>query len=130
MSKTVLIVEDEFLVAMDLEDIVSQAGYSVIGIAPDQETVSRMDALPDVALVDLNLRDGPTGLAIARSLVAKGKTTVIFVTANPRQISDPPIRSIGYVQKPFSADAILTAIDYAANGANRRLPHGLHLFHD
>ena len=129
MSKNILIVEDEFLVAMDLEDIVSRAGYRVLGIAPDQEAVSRMSEVPDIALVDLNLRDGPTGVAIARKLVERGNTIVIFVTANPAQITDPPHRSIGYVQKPFSPEAILTAIEFAAQGQHKRLPHGLHLFH-
>lgn len=130
MSKKILIVEDEFLVAMDLEDIVASAGYRVLGIAPDKQAASNFAELPDIALVDINLRDGPTGVAIARDLSERGGTVVIFVTANPSQITDPPLRSIGYVQKPFSPEAILTALEFAAQGERRRLPHGLHLFHD
>ena len=128
MSKTVLIVEDEVLVAMDLEDIVNGAGHTVIGIAPDRSSVSALVQVPEIALVDLNLRDGATGAEIARRLSSTGVTTVIFITANPAQIGEPPEGSLGYVQKPFSPEAIVSALELAATGLGGSLPQGLHLF--
>ena len=124
----VLIVEDEVMLAMDLEDIVIGAGHEVIGIVHDRKGVSRICSQPQVALVDLNLRDGPTGRDIARELTDDAGTKVIFVTANPGQIGDPPpAGAVGYVQKPFSAAAISAAISYAATGAGQA-PPGLHVF--
>jgi len=128
MSVKVLIVEDEMLVAMDLEFIVSNAGYQVIGIAPDRPSVHAVGEAPQVALVDLNLRDGLTGPEIARDLGEGAGAAVIFVTANPNQIGDPPVGAIGYVQKPFTPEAVLAAIEWAAGQAQSRPPHGLHLF--
>jgi two-component system, response regulator PdtaR len=58
----ILIVEDEFIVALNLRQIMSNMGFEVIGIAPDAATAERLaQAKPDIALVDLNLRDGHTG---------------------------------------------------------------------
>jgi CheY-like chemotaxis protein len=58
----VLIVEDEFLVALDLDDIISAAGFRVVGIAADATGVETLSQEPRLALVDLNLRDGPTAV--------------------------------------------------------------------
>ncbi|MFM5954839.1 MAG: response regulator [Novosphingobium sp.] len=112
----ILIVEDEFLVALDLEDILSRAGYSVAGIVSDFHGASAVAQAPRVALVDLNLRDGPTGNAIAWRLAQTFGTSIIFVTANPDQICSPPKTAIGYVQKPFKAESIVRAVRDAIEG--------------
>ncbi|WP_454797859.1 response regulator [Novosphingobium lindaniclasticum] len=109
----VLIVEDEFLVALQLEDILSDGGHAVLGTFPDAASVAALGEAPDVALVDLNLRDGLTGPAVARDLAVRFGARVIYVTANPGQIDSPAPTAIGVVQKPFSRQAILAAIAYA-----------------
>jgi DNA-binding response OmpR family regulator len=120
MSKTALIVEDEIFVALDLERILTDAGYSVCAIAADSEAARAAAPSADFALVDVNLRDGCTGPAIARELSASG-VKVVFVTANPAQIGQPAA-GLGYVRKPFSEAAILAAAKLAeqdaANAAN------------
>lgn len=118
MGATVLIVEDEILVALQLEDILSEAGHRVLGIVPDHASLGEMSAPPQVALVDLNLRDGPTGPAIARTLSEIFGTKIVYVTANPAQIEDPAPTAIGIVQKPFSQAAILAAIACAIGNLN------------
>lgn len=109
----VLIVEDEFLVALQLEDILLDNGYAVLGTVSDLASLATVGEAPDVALVDLNLRDGLTGPAIARDLAGRYGARVIYVTANPGQIDSPPETAIGIVQKPFSRQAILAAVTYA-----------------
>lgn len=115
------------MVAMDLEDMLSEAGHEVVGIAHDVSGVERLACLPSVALVDFNLRDGPTGRVIAERLIGRGGISVIFVTANPAQIESPPSGAVGYVQKPFTPQAILGAVSYVA-GSEATPPAGLHLF--
>jgi len=112
----VLIVEDEFLVALQLEDILADGGHAVIGTCPDRASLGLLGDIPDVALVDLNLRDGLTGPAIARDLSGLYGSRVIYVTANPGQIDIPAPTAIGIVQKPFTRQAILAAISYALSG--------------
>lgn len=112
----VLIVEDEFLVALQLEDILADGGHAVVGTVPDMASLGRLGEAPDVALVDLNLRDGLTGPAIARDLSGRYGARVIYVTANPGQIDLPAPTAVGVVQKPFTRQAILAAISYALAG--------------
>lgn len=61
MSATALIVEDEIFVALDLERILTDAGYKVKAIAADRLTAIEEAGECSFALVDINLRDGPTG---------------------------------------------------------------------
>lgn len=112
----VLIVEDEFLLALQLEDILADGGHAVVGTVPDCASLDRVQVAPDVALVDLNLRDGLTGPEIARRLSGRFGARVIYVTANPAQIDAPAPTAIGIVQKPFTREAILAAIAYATAG--------------
>ena len=115
MTKTALIVEDEIFVALDLERILTDAGYVVGGIAADRATA--LEAAPgcSFAFVDVNLRDGATGPAIARCISEDHGLKVVFVTANPSQIDDPD-GALGYIRKPFSEGAILAAAAAMAEG--------------
>lgn len=112
----ILIVEDEFLVALQLEDILEHGGHAVVGTVPDMASLAMLGEAPDVALVDLNLRDGLTGPAIARDLAVRFGARVIYVTANPKQIDAPAPTAVGVVQKPFTPSSILAAISYALAG--------------
>lgn len=113
MQGKVLIVEDEFLVALQLEDMLIEAGHDVVGIASDQTAARAITQAPQVALVDLNLRDGPSGPAIAHYLAKQYGTSIIYVTANASDIGNPAPTSIGVVHKPFSPQSILNSVAYA-----------------
>ncbi len=112
MSKTALIVEDEIFVALDLERILTDAGYKVTAIAADRESALKAADRCEIAFVDVNLRDGPSGPAIARAIARDHGVKVVFVTANPAQIEDAP--AVGFVRKPFSERAIRAAASHAA----------------
>ncbi|HEU0067249.1 MAG TPA: response regulator [Sphingomonas sp.] len=115
MPKTALIVEDEIFVALDLERILTDAGYAVAAIAADR--ASALAAAPDCrfAFVDVNLRDGPTGPEIAAAMARDYGVRCVFVTANPAQIGECP-GALGYIRKPFSEAAILAAAALAGEG--------------
>jgi two-component system, response regulator PdtaR len=124
-AANVLIVEDEFLVALQLEDILTDAGHRVVGIVPDQASVGALEQAPDVALVDLNLRDGPSGPTIAQLLAEQYGTMIVYVTANPGQIGQPAPTALGVVPKPFSQAAILAAVATAVKGKAGEISCGL-----
>jgi CheY-like chemotaxis protein len=116
MSKSrVLIVEDEYLVAADLEAALEELGYASVGIAQDLETALDLaQAGPDIALVDVHLRDGETGPLIARRLVEEFAVKVLFVTANPRMVADTQLPgAIGVIGKPCQHELIAAALEYA-----------------
>lgn len=117
----ILIVEDEFMVAMNLEAILEDRGHRSVGIAPDLDTALQLaDEQPDLALVDINLRDGETGPIIAERLRQRD-IAVLFVTANPRMLEGASAAAIGVLTKPCEEDLILSAVDYAL-GARRGVP--------
>ncbi|WP_226633281.1 response regulator [Novosphingobium profundi] len=118
-AANILIVEDEFLLALQLEDILMDGGHAVVGTVSERaalDTLAQNQVRPDIALVDLNLRDGLTGPEVARDLCDKFGAHVIYVTANPAQIGDPASRAVGVVQKPFGPESILAAIRYVLDG--------------
>ena len=109
----VLIVEDEMLVALHLEGIVSDLGFEPVGIASDAaQALELHDAKPDIALVDLNLRDGPTGPEIGRRLALNG-VSVVFVTANPGMLGRGVRGTLGVMSKPCDDESVSDALNYA-----------------
>lgn len=114
MSKKVLIVEDEIFVALEIEHIVEDAGFTVAAIAADRQAALDAAADCDIALVDLNLRDGPTGPSIGVELASQYGIRVIYVTANPAQIGSASAAAIGVITKPFRAQSIMATLQLAA----------------
>ena len=131
MPKRILIVEDEALVAMELESILEDLGYEPVGIAADLGAArAYFDDDIDLALVDLNLRDGLTGPEIGRTLSSKG-VAVLFVTANPRLIGGGVAGAIGVITKPADEEMVASAVAYAAavrGGESAEPPAALRLF--
>ncbi len=115
MSVKVLIVEDEFLVAVNLQAVIEDLGYATVGIAADKSSaLSLADNRPDVALVDLNLRDGPTGPEIG-ALLSRLGVSVLYVTANPRMLGDGVPGTLGVMTKPCQFDEMRDGLNYAIN---------------
>jgi CheY-like chemotaxis protein len=114
MTRTILIVEDEIFVATDIERILEAAGYTVTAIAADRGEALAAAADAEIALVDINLRDGQTGPQIACDLARDYGVKVIYVTANPAQIQPKADNAIGFIRKPFSDAAIVAAVKYAS----------------
>jgi len=112
--KSVLIVEDEIFIAMEIERILSEAGYDVVDIAADRSRALSAAANAELAFVDLNLRDGQTGPELAHELAARHGLRIVYVTANPTQIGEPAPTAIGCIRKPFTERAILAAAAMAA----------------
>ena len=131
MSCRILIVEDEIFVASEIEHIVAEMGHDPIGIAADKKGALRFAAGTDIALVDLNLRDGPTGIEIGRILAQTHGVSVIFLTANPGQLGSGVPGTIGVVSKPVAERDLRDVVDYAAArraAAEAKPPRRLKLF--
>ena len=114
MSKRDLIVEDEIFVALEIEQIVEETGFDVSAIAADRPAALACAESCDIALVDLNLRDGPTGPIIGMELASRYGIRVIYVTANPSQIGEASVAALGVITKPFRSQSISAALQLAA----------------
>lgn len=118
----VLIVEDEMMIAVAMQLTLEELGYETVGIAPDLVTAKRLAARrPDLALVDLNLRDGLTGPQIGQFL-SRRRVSVLFVTANPRLLGEGVDGTIGVLTKPTDKDALAAAVAYALRVAVGEAP--------
>lgn len=114
MTASVLIVEDEFLVALEMQSILEENGYRVLGIAADLDgALGYAGQSVDLALVDLNLRDGLTGPQIGERLANECNAAVLFVTANPRMLGDGVAGTIGVLTKPTDETTLLEATRFA-----------------
>ena len=109
----VLVVEDETLVALDIEIAIEDAGMQVAGHAVRGseaiEVASRHP--PDLALVDLQLLDGPTGIAVAEHIVAQGGM-VVFLTANRSALPSDLAGACGVIVKPFTGAGLVAALRF------------------
>ncbi|MGI4806673.1 MAG: response regulator [Janthinobacterium lividum] len=114
----VLIVEDEALLAMDLEAMVEDTGHDVVAEAASLPDVLALgEGLhPDIAFVDVQLARGSSGIDVARVIGQRWPDTVIvFVTANPLKIPQDFAGAHGVIAKPFSRIGLLSAMHYIAN---------------
>lgn len=114
MKQRVLIVEDEFLIALDLEATVEGMGMQVAGLANDCEQALRLAPLADIAFVDVNLADGPTGPEIGRRLAQEHGIAVVFMTGNPEVIADGIKGAVGVIQKPVMPSVVEQLVKYLA----------------
>jgi CheY-like chemotaxis protein len=110
-----MIVEDQAILAMELELVLADAGCDVVGCAMDREGAFAIGERerPDLALVDVNLLDGLTGPQIAHRLVEEYGTAVVFLTANPEQIPEGFAGALGAVSKPFDEMTIRAVVAFA-----------------
>ena len=118
MSYRILVVEDEIFVAAEIEQVIAELGHEPVGIAADRRTALSLAPDTDIALVDLNLQDGPTGIAIGRILAQTHGVTVLFMTANPAQLGDGIPGTLGVLPKPVTDRELKLALDFVV--AHRR----------
>ena len=114
----VLIVEDERLIALHLEMLVTELGYEVCGIAvSDLEAIAAAAAHhPDVVLMDVRLADGGSGLDVARKIYAAHSLRCIFLSGNldeKTRRSLEPFEPIGFVDKPILPAVLRSALEKA-----------------
>lgn len=129
--RTVLVVEDEPLVAFDNEHTLEQAGFRIAATVDDHDHAVRVmdEGGVDLVIADVTLHGEKTGIDVARHAAARG-LPVLFVTA--RCPVDARAVAVGCLAKPYAPRDLVAAIrviDALLRGARRpRLPPGLSLF--
>lgn len=119
MGLEVLIVEDQMLIAIHLQDLVEEAGHRVVAIAHDDATALAAAASqsPALAIMDIRLAHGASGIDVARHLYADHGIRCLFVSANINEevrerVAD--LRPLGFIGKPFLAAEVIAAVQAAA----------------
>ncbi|RAK57877.1 response regulator [Phenylobacterium deserti] len=111
---SVLIVEDEVLLATELGFMVREIGCTDVGHAMSSQEAIRLarSLTPDIALVDVHLSDGPTGVEAARSISTDPGGLVLFMTANVKRLPQDFAGACGVIGKPYSETAVKRALYY------------------
>ncbi|AXB75994.1 response regulator [Novosphingobium sp. P6W] len=118
-AMNVLIVEDEILLAMDIEAIVEDSGHRVLAEAASLKDVEDLpdDIDPQLAFVDIHLANGSNGLDVALVIQRRWPDAlIVFVTANVSKIPEDFSGAHGVIAKPFSHAGIKHALRYLADG--------------
>jgi len=116
VSTEIMIIEDEPLIAMDIEQMVESLGHKVTGIArTHKEAIALFDQQkPGMVLADIQLADGSSGIDAVNDILAKVSVPVIFITAFPeRLLTGERPEPTFLVTKPFNPDMVKALISQA-----------------
>ena len=116
LATTVLIIEDEPVIAIDLERLVTEMGHKVSGVAATHaEAVEMADTKsPGLVLADVRLADGSSGIDAVAEILKSYDTPVIFITAFPeRLLTGERPEPTFLITKPFQPETVKAAIGQA-----------------
>jgi DNA-binding response OmpR family regulator len=107
----ILIVEDEFLLAMDLEDRLKREGCNVIGLASREAKALAIleQSRPDAVVLDLNLH-GQLPVELTTALVARHIPFVIVTGYGSRQLDVPALQEAPRLHKPIRMQELVRAL--------------------
>jgi DNA-directed RNA polymerase specialized sigma24 family protein len=116
LATDVLIIEDETLIALDLEALVENLGHTVIGAArtrTEAATIARTKP-PGLILADIQLADGSSGIDAVNDLLTTFEVPVIFITAYPeRFLTGERPEPVFLVSKPYQAATVSALVSQA-----------------
>jgi CheY-like chemotaxis protein len=116
VATNILIIEDESIIALDIEAMVQELGHGVTGIArTHKEAVASIRAQkPGLVLADIHLADGSSGLDAVNEILASIDVPVIFITAYPeRLLTGEKPEPTFLITKPFQPDTVRATISQA-----------------
>lgn len=114
----VLVVEDDVLLCCGLNAQLAQAGHHVVAIAhslADVLACPHLDGV-DIALVDVNLGEGASGVEVAAWLKMSRNIPAVFLTANPGRVPDDAPGAVGIITKPYSTTGLQKALRFVHSG--------------
>jgi len=117
-NKKILIVEDEPIIAADLELTLESMGYNVVGIEDNAEDalISIEENSPDLILLDINLEGDIDGIMLAQDINNSYKIPFVFLTSNADKLTINRVKRTqpaGFIVKPFNEKDLLSNIEIA-----------------
>lgn len=116
LASRVLIIEDESIIALDLESILTDLGHQVVGIAATREDAVRkaLTHKPGLILADIRLADGSSGIDAVADILRSFDVPVIFITAYPERLLTGERPEPTYlITKPFLTETVMAAVGQA-----------------
>ncbi len=121
----ILIVEDEFIIAADIEEKLKKAGFTVIGISySGEDAIEKVKKEePDLVLMDIQLSGDMDGIETANKITHKYKVPVIYLTSHSDSYTFSKAMKAepdNYLIKPFDENELKTAIEISLFQKNNR----------
>jgi CheY-like chemotaxis protein len=116
IATDVLIIEDEPVIAMDIQAVVERLGHRVVATARTRKQAVReaVRAKPGLILADIQLADGSSGLDAVNDILTSFEVPVVFVTAYPeRLLTGEKPEPAFLLTKPFNDDTLKAVISQA-----------------
>lgn len=116
IATSVLIIEDEPMIAFDLEGVVESLGHNVIGIARTRKDAVKAaeKGKPGLVLADIQLADGTSGVNAVNDLLEFQEVPVVFITAYPeRLLTGKRPEPTFLIRKPYRAEEVKAVISQA-----------------
>ncbi|MEP9350031.1 response regulator [Xanthobacter sp. KR7-225] len=116
IATRVLIIEDEWVIALDLKTLVSEMGHEVIGVAPTHKKAVELARGGDFGLVlaDIQLADGSSGIDAVTDILTHFNVPVIFITAFPdRLLTGERPEPTYLITKPFLSETVKATVAQA-----------------
>jgi DNA-directed RNA polymerase specialized sigma24 family protein len=116
VATDILIIEDEPLIAMDIEQMVESLGHRVVGTARTHKEATALFKTTNAKMVlaDIQLADGSSGIDAVNEILASASVPVIFITAFPeRLLTGERPEPAFLVTKPFNPDMVKALISQA-----------------
>lgn len=116
VATEILIIEDEPLIAMDIEEMVESLGHRVVGTARTHKEAVALFARtqPKMVLADIQLADGSSGIDAVNEILSSTAVPVIFITAFPeRLLTGERPEPAFLVTKPFNPEMVKALISQA-----------------
>jgi CheY-like chemotaxis protein len=116
LASKVLIIEDEPIIAMDLENLVTELGHKVVAIAAtrDEAVAKAKSERPGLVLADINLGEGGSGIDAVNEILASFDIPVIFITAYPEKLLTGERPEPTYlIAKPFLPETVQATVGQA-----------------
>lgn len=116
LASKVLIIEDEPIIALDLENLVTELGHKVVAIAAtrDDAVAKALSERPGLVLADINLGEGGSGIDAVSDILASFDIPVIFITAYPEKLLTGERPEPTYlIAKPFLPETVQATVGQA-----------------
>jgi CheY-like chemotaxis protein len=116
MATDVLIIEDEPIIAMDLENLVTELGHKVVAVAStkDEAVAKAHSERPGLVLADINLGEGGSGIDAVSEILSAFDIPVIFITAYPEKLLTGERPEPTYlIAKPFLPETVQATVGQA-----------------
>lgn len=116
LATEVLIIEDEPIIALDLQSIAEKMGHKVVGIARTRDEAVKLarEKSPRLVLADIQLADDSSGIDAAQDILELGTVPVIFITAYPERLLTGKKPEPTYlITKPFMPETVAATVSQA-----------------